>query len=150
MTERSFFSEPRMVSYSAMRSRTSVQFLQNLVDREPRQPVQLQLQNGVGLLAAERLLGVDRRRTSRQIDRDLFSAEVCDQVLAGIRAVAAAADDGNHVVEVVERELIAFQDVLAVLRLLQQEGRAPAHHVDAVIDEVLDGLDQPHLLAAGR
>ena len=48
-------------------------------------------------------------------------------------------------VEVIQRVLIAFQNVLAILRLLQQESRAPAHHVDAVIDEVLDRLDQSHL-----
>ena len=39
---------------------------------------------------------------------------------------------------------VAFEDVLAVFRLLQQVGGAAADDVDAVLDEVLDGLDQAH------
>ena len=44
----------------------------------------------------------------------------------------------------IERLEIAFEDVLAVFRLLQQVGGAAADDVDAVLDEVLDGLDQAH------
>ena len=42
--------------------------------------------------------------------------------------------------------LVALEDVLALASLQQQVGGAAAHHVDAVIDEVLDGLDQAHFL----
>ena len=67
-----------------------------------------------------------------------FAAEIGDQILARFAAVAAAADDGDHVVEVVERQLVAFQDVLAVAGLGQQVGGAAANHVDAVLDEVAE------------
>jgi hypothetical protein len=36
--------------------------------------------------------------------------------------------------------------VLALAGLFQQVNRAPAHHVHTVIDKVLYGLDEPHLL----
>ena len=52
----------------------------------------------------------------------------------------------DDVVEMIERGLVAFENVLAVLRLAQQVSGAAAHHIDAVIDEVLDGLDQAHFL----
>ena len=55
----------------------------------------------------------------------------------------------NHLddrVQVVERDLVAFQDVFALARFFQQVNRAPAHHVNAVIDEMLDRLHQAHFL----
>ena len=39
---------------------------------------------------------------------------------------------------------VAFENVLAVSGFLQQEGGAAADYFYAVIDEVLDGLDQSH------
>src|SRR5258708_14735286 len=44
----------------------------------------------------------------------------------------------------IESVEIAFEDMLAVFRLLKQESGAAADYFDAVIDEVLDGLDQAH------
>src|ERR1700733_10819594 len=44
----------------------------------------------------------------------------------------------------IERVEIAFENVLAVAGFLQQEGGATADYVDAVIDEVLDSLNQSH------
>ena len=44
----------------------------------------------------------------------------------------------------IERVEIAFENVLAVFGFLQQESGAAADDFDAVIDEVLDGLNQAH------
>ena len=60
------------------------------------------------------------------------------------------ADDLDDVVEVIERDLVAEQDVLAIARLAQQEGGAAADDIDAVVDEGADGVRQRQLLAAGR
>ena len=79
-------------------------------------------------------------------DADGLAGEVLDQVDAGVGAVLAAANDADHVVHAIERDLVALEDVLAVARLLQQERGAAAHHIDAVIDEVADGLHQSHFL----
>ena len=51
-------------------------------------------------------------------------------------------DQLDHLVEVVERDHVAFEDVGAFLRLAQEEGRAPAHHVAPEVDEQLAGLEQ--------
>ena len=48
-------------------------------------------------------------------------------------------------VEIVERNLVAFQNVLALARLAQQEDGAALHHVDAVIDEAANGLIESQL-----
>ena len=76
------------------------------------------------------------------VDVDLLAAEVEHQIFAGVGAVGAAANNGDDVVEMIEGGEIAFENVLAVFRLLQQVGGAAADDVDAVLDEVLDGLDQ--------
>src|SRR5258706_2017785 len=44
----------------------------------------------------------------------------------------------------IERVEIAFENVLAVFCFLKQESGAAAHDFDAVIDEVLDGLNPSH------
>ena len=49
MTLRSFFSEPRMDSNSAMLSRVTVQLFNDFVDRELGQAMQLQFEDRVGL-----------------------------------------------------------------------------------------------------
>ena len=78
-------------------------------------------------------------------DADRLAGEIFDQVGPGLGAVLAAANDADDVVDPVQRNLIALQDVLALARFHQQVSGAPPHHVDAVIDEVLDGLHQAHL-----
>ena len=79
-------------------------------------------------------------------DADRLAGEVFDEVDAGIGAVFAAANDADDVVHAIERSLVALEDVLAVARLLQQERGAAADHIDAVIEEVVDGLHQAHFL----
>ena len=63
--------------------------------------------------------------------------EVFARLGRGERDRANDVDDG---VEIVERDLVAFQDVLALARLAQQEDGAALDDVDAVIDEGADGL----------
>jgi hypothetical protein len=55
------------------------------------------------------------------------------------------ADDADDRIEIVERDLEAFQNVLALARLPQQEDRAPLHHVDPVIDEDANRLIEAQL-----
>ena len=106
--------------------------------------MQLQFEDGIGLPRGEGLFGIELGSAARGVDVDLLAAEVGDQIFAGVGAVRAGANDGDDVVEVIERREIAFEDVLAVFRFLQQVSGAAADDVDAVLDEVFDGLDQAH------
>src|SRR5215470_20374366 len=100
--------------------------------------MQLQFEDRVGLDRGERLLGIKLRRAPRRIDVDLLPAKVQNQVLAGIGAVGAATNDRDHVVEVIERREITFENVLTVLGLLQQVCSSASNHVHAVINKNLD------------
>ena len=106
--------------------------------------MQLQFEDGIGLPGGEGLFGIELGRAAGGVDVDLLAAEVEHQIFAGVGAVGAAANDGDDVVEMIEGGEIAFEDVLAVFRLLQQVGGAAADDVDAVLDEILDGLDHAH------
>ena len=123
-----------------------LQLVGDFVDGKLGQAMQLQFEDGVGLPGGEGLFGIELGSAAGGVDVDLLAAEIEHQVLAGIGAVGAAANDGDDVIEVIERGEIAFENVLAVFRLLQQVGGAAADDIDAVIDEVLDGLDQAHFL----
>ena len=119
MTLRSFFSEPRIDSYSAMLSRTcfnsfEISSIESLVRR-----CNCSSRMASACLRGEGLFGIELRRAAGGVDVDLLAAEISDQVLAGVGAVGAGANDGDDVVEVIERREIAFENVLAVFRLLQ-------------------------------
>src|SRR3954463_13956787 len=103
--------------------------------------MQLQFEDGIGLLGGEGLFGIDSRRAAAGVDFDLLAAEVGDQVLASVGAVRAAANDGDDIVKMIERLEIAFEDVLAVFRLGEQVSGTAADYIDAMLDKVLDGLD---------
>ncbi len=135
-----------MDSYSAMCSRGDGQFFRDFVDRELGQAMQLQFENRVGLNSGEGLFRIELGSAAGGVDVDLLAGKVGDQVLAGFGAVGAGADDGDHVVQVIERGQVAFENVFAVFGFREQEGGAAADHIDAVIDEVLDRLHQPHFL----
>src|ERR1700689_2444882 len=107
--------------------------------------MQLQLEDGVGLAGGERLFRIELGRAAGGVNVDFLAAEVEHQIFAGVGAVGAAANDGDDVVEMIEGGQVAFENVLAVFRLLQQVGGAAADHVDAVLDEILDGLNQAQL-----
>src|SRR5690349_14256356 len=107
--------------------------------------MQLQFEDGIGLLGREGLVGVNPGRAAAGVDVDFLAAEVGDKVLASVSAVGAAANDGDHIVEMIERLEIAFENVLAVFRLRQKISGAAADYVDAMLDEIFDGLDDAHL-----
>ena len=64
--------------------------------------------------------------------------------------VGGAADHRDHLVEVVERDLEALEDVQPLLGLAQLEDRAPRDDLLAVVDEDLQRVLQVEQLAAGR
>ena len=84
-------------------------------------------------------------------DGDVLLGEEVQQVLLGVGAVPGPADDSDHVVQVIERDLVADQNVLAFARLAQVVAGAAQHHIAAMLDEQADKFEQPHLfgLAAG-
>jgi hypothetical protein len=106
--------------------------------------VQLQFEDRFGLTWGERFFGILLGSTTGGVDVDFLAAEIGDQVFSRVGAVGAGSDYRDYVVEMIERVEIAFEDVLAVAGFAQQEGGAAADYFDAMIDEVLDGLDQPH------
>ena len=123
-----------------------IQFFRDFVDRELGQAVQLQFENRVGLNSGEGLFRIALGSAAGGVDVDLLAGKIGDQVFAGFGAVGAGADDGDHVVQVIERGQVAFENVFAVFGFREQVGGAAADHIDAVVDEVLDGLHQAHFL----
>ena len=130
------------------------EFVEDLVDGELGEAVELQFEDGVDLPVAE---DQRRRLVENVMSMPYFagssltpSSSVPRRLIAcrrssgrGFRgrrrAMPDCADDPDDVVEMVERDLVADQDVLALAGLAQQEGGAAAHDVDAVIDEGADG-----------
>ena len=84
MTPRSFFSEPRIDSYSAMLLANLLQLLRDFVDRKPGQAMQLQFEDRVGLLEVNGFSGSTLGRAPGDVDVDLLAAEVGDQIFARI------------------------------------------------------------------
>src|SRR5467141_1051869 len=142
-----------------------LQLLENFVDGELGQTMQLQFEDGVDLCVAEaeRVSTASRfdfRRSLRAVlsavqlhaldflrlpvfrDGDVLFAEILEQVFFGVHAAGRTANNANHVVEVVQGNLIAEQNVLALFRFLQLENRAAPDYIDAVLDEELDHRDQ--------
>ena len=101
------------------------QFVQDLLLLHAGEALQLQFDDRLRLLLAELERG--------------------DQAFAGFARRLGGADEADHFVQVVQRLLEAEQDVLALARLAQLVLGAPADHFDAVVDEVLDAVDQAQL-----
>ena len=80
-----------------------------------------------------------------EVDDDVSALAPGVEVFAGFGAGAGCADDADDGVEIVEGNLVAFEDVLALAGLAQQEDGAALHDVDAVIDEGADGLVEAEL-----
>ena len=85
-------------------------------------------------------------------DGHILLGEIFEQVFPGVRAARGPADDANHVVEMVERHLVAGQNVLAFAGFAQVVASAPQHHVAPVLDEQANHLEQAHFarLPAGN
>ena len=95
-----------------------------LLDLEPGELGQPHVENGVALLLAE--------------------AEPLAEPGIGLGGVVRPADDLDHLVDVVDGDLEAIQDVLPGLRRVEIELGAPGDDLVPVIDEVLEQLLQVH------
>ena len=102
----------------------------------------------VGVLGLDLLAGeAGEPREPEVEDRlrlDLGEAEVRHQALAGRVGVVGAADQGDHGVEVVERDQVAPEDVRALLVLAQLELRAAGHDLALEVEVVPHDLEQRH------
>ena len=74
----------------------------------------------------------------------LGQPEPLPQPGVGLGRVVRAADDLDHLVDVVDGDLEAFEDVLALLRRVEVELRPPDDDLVAVLDVVLEQLLQVH------
>ena len=81
---------------------------------------------------------------------DLRQPELRDQPGLGFSGILRAADQLDDRIEVIQRDLQAFENVRARFGLAQLELDAPADHVAPEVDEELDHLEQAeHLRPAG-
>src|SRR5216684_2211059 len=143
------------------------QFLENFVDRELREAMELQLEDGVDLdgsqarssatsgrfafqgaelvLAAVELHAFEFFGLAVFGDGDVLLGEIFEQVFLGFGAAGRSADDADDVVKMVERDLVADQNVFALAGFAQLVDSAAANNFDAVIDEQLDERDETKL-----
>src|SRR5580765_382147 len=141
------------------------QFLQNFVDGKLGQTMELQFENGVHLHRSKAAADGARSFTfdAAQFvfttvefyafdffllaalgDGDRFFREELQQILFGFGPAGRSPDDTDDFVQVVERDLIAGQNVFAFARLAQIETRAAQNHVAAMLQEQPDNFDQAH------
>ncbi len=74
-----------------------------------------------------------------------LNSKLRDQALARFLGVLGGADQLDHRVQIVERLLEPEQKMLALASLAQQVIGAAADHVDAMLDEALQRVEQAHL-----
>jgi len=98
----------------------------NLVAFQAGELVQAQVKNRVSLPLRQRIAG--------------------HQAGLGLLPILGGADDPHEVVKIVEGDLVAFQEVGAVLGLAEAELRAARDDLAAVLDVALDELLDVHLL----
>ena len=142
------------------------QFLENFVDGELRQAMELQFEDGVDLDGSEAesgaaggvaFDGAELVFAAIELDAgefaglavfgdgDVLLGEKFEQVFAGVGAIAGTANDADDVVEMVESDLVADQNVFALAGFAKLEDGAAADDFDAMLDEQLDQRDQPEL-----
>src|SRR5579884_1777463 len=102
-----------------------LELVEQLLPLHRGEPVQLQIQDRLRLLLAE--------------------LEARHQAVARLARRGRGADELDHRVEVVERDLVAFEDMFALARARQIVGGAAAHHVHAMLEKAVQRLHQPHL-----
>jgi len=119
----------------------------------------LQFQDRIDLAIAERKRCRDKSRLVNRVFRgvklnagqslithgDRLAREKLKEMFPRIGARRRSTNDLDDIVKMVERDLIAEQNVLALAGLAQEEGGTAAHHVNAVVDEVADGVGQRQL-----
>src|SRR6185503_18266145 len=108
--------------------------VENFVDGELSEPVELEFEDCINLPQRKAALFVGKA-LAVEIDDDLSSLAPRIQVFASFCTRARGADDLNDGVEIVEGNLVAFENVLALASLAQQIDSAALHDIDAVIDE---------------
>ena len=96
--------------------------LADLVPLQAGEPLQPHVQHGLGL--------------------DLGEAELLDQAIAGHLAVGALANGRDHLVQVVQGDDEALEEVGPGPRLSQLELAAASDHLAAVDDELMQGLPE--------
>ena len=116
------FSEPEDFQVLGDAALDVGQLVQNLLLLHAGQALQLQLDDGLGLLFGE--------------------LEPGDQGFARFARIAGGADQLDDRVEIVERLLETEQEMLALAGFAQLVIGAAPHHVHAVVDEALDAIDQ--------
>src|SRR6202035_760087 len=107
--------------------------------------MQLQFKNRVSLNPSEGFFRIKLRRTPGSVDVNLPAAKISDQVFTRISAVRAGPNDSDHIVEMIKRSEIAFENMLAVFRFRQQISSTPPNDIDPVINKKLDGLNKSQL-----
>ncbi len=90
-----------------------VQFVEQFVDGELRQAIELQFEDGVDLAQREAAFFLVHEPLAIEVDDDLSSLAPGVEVFASFSARARCANDADDGVEIVERNLEAFEDVLA-------------------------------------
>ena len=112
---------------------------------ETREPAQPQRKNGVGLGLRKRKHGAVRRGQAQALElrrRQLLGIDAAHEVVAGRVGVVRMTNDRNDLIEVVQRDRQAFEDVRPFLRLAEIEPGAPLHDFVPVLHIVADGVLQ--------
>src|SRR6202167_4996437 len=130
----------------------------NVVNGKLRQAVQLQFEDGVNLRKAETcdfgghaVFLVDELHAGNALGFAVFGnfyglvGKEFVQVLAGVGAAGGTTDHADDIVEVVERDLVAEQNVFALFGFAQFVLGTAAHHVHAVLDEKAQQVQQAEL-----
>ena len=138
-------------AYFAFISRSSFLISARSFASDSRMPLQLldQLQElevlGLDLAALQAGQLVEAQLQDR-VGLPLRKGILRHQAHLGLVAVRRSPDDLHEVVEVIERDDVALEDVGPVLGLAQAEARAARDDIAAVLDVALDQLLDVHLL----
>ena len=132
--------------------RELVELFGNLLAAERRQPLQTQIENGLGLLQRQPRGAVVGHPVAGIVDQrdhrlDVLGRPVArhQRVARGVR-IGRGADNANDLVDIGDRNREADQDMGAVARLVEQEFGAPRHHLFAERDEQRQQVLQVHHL----
>ncbi len=136
------------------------EFLEEFIDGELSEAIELQFQDGIDLLVRENqraggrkghvdavLLRVESDAIqfgAAQID--FLAGEILEEIFASFGTAARLTNRLDDVVEVIERNLVAKENVFAVASLAEEEGSAAADDFDAVVKEGADGCVEREFL----